>query len=372
MNIKYAGPVRDFSGYGEASRHHVAAFRAAGVNVVLEPLSYTRDSSDYGELGQMLEGLPLEGEYDIKVLHSTPDEFRRLVEPDKYNIGFMYWETDRIPEQFADALELVDEVWTGSEAGKSAIENAGVKTPVFVVPQPIETEREWPKPYKISQFEGYLFYSIFEWTDRKNPEALLKAYLSEFKANEKVGLVLKTYFVNFTGSHKRLIRTAIRKIKAELAQESYPQIFIYLDLMDRSQIMRLHATGDCFVSAHRGEGWGIPQVEAAVFGNPVISTDFGGCHEYFEDDENMFKVPAEMVPVSGMNHSPAWYTPEQNWADVSISGLRSAMRSACQDKDVTKRIAAKGQQKVEEKFNLKTVGNLMADRLKLVNKDQRS
>lgn len=360
MVIKYAAPFLDYSGYGETSRQHIAAFKAADVKVLGELLSYSSESADYSSLGPLMaEVRKNTGSYNIKVLHTTPDEFFRYIEPGKYHIGFCYWETDRIPQAFVDGLGLVDEIWTASEANKSAIRAAGVKAPIYIFPQPLETKREWPKPYVIPGFEGYLFYSIFEWTDRKNPEALIRAYLQEFKHQENTGLLLKTYFRNFSYSNKKMIRNKIGMIRAELGvtPEQAP-IYLYLDLMDRQQVMRLHVTGDCFISTHRGEGWGLPQVEASLAGKPIISTGYGGCHEYFTD-KDAYLIPYTMTPLKGMEHNQRFYNNSQQWADVDIKQVQKLMRKVYETK---KPYTAKNI--VVDKFNLKTVGNMMTDRLR--------
>ncbi len=367
MNVAYLGPLRDYSGYGEANRHFVGALDAVGVHVIPQLVSYVGERSDFGDLGKRIDLLIKDrshDKYDIKILHTTPDEYKRLMEPDTYHIGHFFWETDRIPQDFTKAFSLVDEVWTGSEANKSAILSTGVDKPVYIFPQPIETNRDYGDPYEVPGFpeDGYMFYSVFEWTDRKNPEALIKAYYREFQNGENVGLLLKTYFRNFTLTNKRMIRSKISKIKSELGFKSYPPIFLYLDLMDRSQINRLHKTADCYVSAHRGEGWGVPQVEAMLAGNLVISTGYGGVHEYL-DKSSAILLPYEMVPLTGMQHSSNWYTGEQKWADVDKKVLREAMRWALDNPSSADLIAKGGTALVREEFNFEHVGKLMATRL---------
>lgn len=360
MTIKYCAPMLDYSGYGQTSRQHVAAFRAAGVKVVGELLSYSSENADYGSLGPVIhEVLKTKGDYDIKVLHTTPDEFKRYIEPGKYHIGFCYWETDKIPAAFVEGLELVNEIWTASQANYDAIRKAGVEKPIKVFPQPLETDIDWPRPYEINDFDGYLFYSIFEWTDRKNPEALIRAYLSEFR-DENVGLLIKTYFRNFSYSNKKMIRSKVAMIREELGvtPQQLP-IFLYLDLMDRTQILRLHQTGDCFVSTHRGEGWGLPQVEASLAGKPIISTGYGGCHEYFKAGEANL-LPYKMIKLRGMEHSQRFYATDQQWADVAQSDVQKALRDAYKSRNKPKTAQAT----VKKLFNLETVGRAMANRLR--------
>lgn len=369
MNVAYLGPILDYSGYGEANRHAIAALHAAGVNVCAKKVSYAVEKSDFGAIGLLMEKLiDNRADYKIKILHTTPDEYRHFIEPGKYHIGHFFWETDRVPEDFAKGLQTMDEIWTGSEANKAAMVKAGVDRPIYIYPQAIEVEREDFAPYEIIDFDGYLFYSIFEWIDRKNPRELIKAYYEAFPAGENVGLMLKTYFRNFTLQNKRMIQNQINEIRIELGHTEYPPLFMYFELMDRYQIMRLHATGDCFVSAHRGEGWGIPQVEAALAGKPVVSTNYGGAHEYFKDGETAKLLPFKMKPLRGMEHSSRWYSSEQNWADVDHEALVKAFRWAYENPKKAKAMGKKGQSYVKENFNFEHVGELMSNRLTEIEK----
>lgn len=364
MNVCYLGPLRDHSGYGEANRHAAAALDAAGVNVIARRVRYTLDNSDFGTIGATIHRLlENDGEYRIKIIHTTPDQYARHMEKGKYHIGHFFWETTIVPEAFATGLALMDEIWTGSVANVEAIRAAGVTVPVYVFPQAIETLREPVEPYQLAGFNGYLFYSIFEWTDRKNPQALLEAYWREFTPADNVGLLIKTYFRNFTYLNKRMIREQIKNLKSKLGLENTPPVFIYTELMDRRQVQRIHATGDCFVSAHRGEGWGIPQVEAMLTGNPIISTNYGGVHEYLTDGENALTLPYDLVPVRGMTHSSQWYGGDQKWAEVKKEDLRHRMRYLQNQRHTAAMIGAAGRELVQHDFNLETVGRAMAARL---------
>lgn len=365
MNVAYLGPLKDYSGYGEANRHFVCALDTAGVTVIPQLVSYSHESSDFGALGARIEPwFGRKADYRIKILHTTPNVFRKHIEPGKYHIAHFFWETDRVPDDFAAGLKLCDEIWTGSKANEAAIRKAGVDKPVVIIPQAVDFDTEQQKPYVIPEFDGFLFYSIFEWTDRKNPAALLQAYWEEFQGDENVGLLIKTYFNNFTLGNRRMIRHQVEHLKRRSGLDKFPPVFLYLDLMDRKHITRLHQTGDVYVSAHRGEGWGVPQIQAAVAGNPMISTNYGGCHEYFTDGKNAKLLPYNMVPVKGMEHSPSWYSRDQNWADVDVAALRKAMRWAFDNPAKAQKMGAAAKGFVATAFSFEHVGRLMADRLK--------
>lgn len=364
MNVAYLGPLKDYSGYGEANRHFVAALLEAGIDVSAQLVSYTREASDFGALGRRIEPcFANKSDYRIKILHTTPNVFQRYIEHGKYHIAHFFWETDKVPDDFAGGLELCDEIWTGSQANADAIRKAGVHKPVVIIPQPVDLDVDKQEPYEIGGFDGFLFYSIFEWTDRKNPEALLKAYWEEFQAGENVGLLIKTYFRDFTLGNKRMIRHRIEQLKARSGISKFPPVFLFMDLMDRKHIQRLHQTGDVYVSAHRGEGWGVPQVQAATVGNPMIATGYAGCHEYFTDGVDAKLLQFTMTPLYGMDHSSTWYSSDQNWAEVDAAALRDGLRWAYENPAEVDLMGLHARELAEKEFSFKAVGWMMADRL---------
>lgn len=344
---------------------------AAGVQVKTELPSYVRDSAEFGRLGHLAAELETNNiGYAYQILHTTPDQFKRYMQDDKYHIGRVFWETDRLPQDFAEACKELDEIWTGSQFNADAIKNAGVDVPIYIIPEAIDTEIGDVKPYKI-EVPGFKFYSIFEWTERKNPRALLKAYWQEFQNDEPVALIIKTYVDNFSVEKRQEIKQQIRKVKSQLNLKKYAPVYLYLDLMDRHQIYRFHASCDAFVSAHRGEGWGVPQMEAMLMGKPVISTNVGGIHEYLTNNETALLVPAEMVKITENTRNQRWYTPDMKWAEVDGQALQQKMRFVFDKRKLEAvAIGEAGQQLVLKKFGLETVGNQMRDRLVKIEDEQ--
>lgn len=363
MNVKYCGPALDYSGYGEANRHDIAALVSAGIQVTTEIPRYTPEIADFGNLGALaasLEGKKLD--YQVKIMHTTPNVYGQYHEPGKYHIGRVFWETDKLPDDFVRGINFVDEIWTGSEFNAAALKNSGVSKPIYIIPEAIETPAPKANPYIVYQKDTIKFYSIFEWTERKNPNALLTAYLTEFSADDNVSLTIKTYVDNFDPRHREEITIAIRKLKDRLGLAKYPPIYLYRALMTRHQIYRFHATFDVFVSAHRGEGWGIPQMEAMLMGNPIISTNCGGIHEYLGQNE-AFLVPYKLIPLVENSRNRIWYTSDQKWADIETSDMSKWMRWVYENQKQAKEIGKNARAKVEQVFSINAVGQKMLARL---------
>lgn len=366
MNVKYCGPALDYSGYGEANRHDIAALVSAGIQVTTDIPRYTPEIADFGELGALaasLEGKKID--YRFKILHTTPNVYGQYHEPGKYHIGRVFWETDKLPDDFVRGINFVDEIWTGSEFNAAALRNSGVNKPIYIIPEAIETPAPNANPYIVLQKDTFKFYSIFEWTERKNPNALLRAYLTEFKAGEDVSLTIKTYVDNFDPRHRNEITIAIRKIKDQLGLKSYPPIFLYRMLMTRQQIYRFHATFDCFVSAHRGEGWGIPQMEAMLMGKPIISTACGGIHEHLSP-KDAFLLPYKLIPLVENSRNKHWYCADQKWADVDGQELAKWMRWVFENQKQAREIGENSAKTVDKLFSIKAVGQQMLARLEQI------
>lgn len=367
IKVKYMGSWADYSGYGEANRNAIRAllttnayYKRNKMFVTTEKVVHVREKANFGkaydEISQ-LEGKPLN--YDFKIIHITPDGYMKYLEPMKYHVGHLFWETSRLPQSWVWNANLMDEIWTGDNYHRDVFIKSGVKVPIQVIPQAIDVNIPTPKPFRIDNRPQFLFYSIFQWIERKNPKLLLEAYWQEFKPDEDVGLLIKTYRLDFSANEKAKIYSDITKWKQG---RDTPPVFIYDELMSRDNMFRFHATGDCFVLPHRGEGWGVTQVEASLLGKPVISTNLGGMHDWMDDSMMLLLNDFDMINVFNMDFVP-WYTSDQEWADPSIGELREKMRWVYENRNKSIDMGERARKRVTEEFNYEKVGLLMQDRL---------
>ena len=81
---------------------------------------------------------------------------------------------------------------------------------------------------------------------------------------------------------------------------------------------------------------------------------------YIDEVQGAVALDYQMVPVTGMAHTTL-YTNEQKWAEPDLAQLRKAMRDQFEKQ---KLVGKTCKTFVENNWNLKTVGELMAQRLK--------
>ena len=71
-----------------------------------------------------------------------------------------------------------------------------------------------------------------------------------------------------------------------------PCVVVLSQELDEVQMPQLYASADAFALPTRGEGWGLPIMEAMAMGLPTIATNWSGPSEFLTQ-ENSFPIPIE-------------------------------------------------------------------------------
>src|SRR5690606_25570307 len=112
-------------------------------------------------------------------------------------VGLTMFETDRLPAGWAAACNGMDEVWLPSTFNRETFTRAGVEpTKLQVIPFGLDTAVYNPAtvtPLDIPGRRGFTFLSVFQWSQRKGWDILIKAYLQAFTAADEVCLVIRAY-----------------------------------------------------------------------------------------------------------------------------------------------------------------------------------
>lgn len=357
--IRYTGPILDNSGYAKSCRGNIMALHKLGVPLTLNPISFESAKPDLGETGKILNSLINKDiDYNVNFIHSTPEFWEKYRENGVKNYGYTVWETTKLHHSWANYINTnVDKTIVMCEWNKEVFKKSGVTTPIGVVQYGIDVnEFKDIEPYCVDGVENdtYMFYSIFQWVERKCPLSLIKAYWYAFQNNENVSLVLKTYRSDYSDPEKQAIRSTIRRLKKVMPMDNYPPIYLISHMLSEEEILGLHTRGDCCVSLDRGEGWGLSPFIAGTVGNPIMVTGFGGSSEYAKED-NSYLVNYTLTPVHGMPWSP-WYNGTQLWAEPDVYGASKFMRYIYENQDKSKEKGLRLKKYISENFTWEQVG----------------
>jgi glycosyltransferase involved in cell wall biosynthesis len=322
--VLYCGPISDASGYGEATRNAILALHEAGCDIKTQKVSFTGGVTYKTRGSKLAEELSTRDvDYKIKIIHTTPDTYYLYKEKNKYNIGHLFWETDKLPQGWVQGCNLLDEIWTGSEQQAKMITDSGVTVPVWYFPQAGEINIERLRSYTLPNFSGIVFYSIFDWNERKDPKTLINTFWKEFKGESNVCLLIHTHKGSYSADGTKELISEVKRWKQELGWNDTPRVFICTENLDEEGKTRLHRTGDCYVTTSRGEGWNIPLAEATAHRKPVISPKNGGITDYFTN-KHYYRVEAEKIKINKVFNK--YYEPDMFWLKVDEKSLRERFR----------------------------------------------
>lgn len=254
------------------------------------------------------------GEAPVQVVYAQADVFEK--NNGKIKIGYSMLEVTGIPREWVRQANLMDEVWVPSEFNKVTFKESGVHVPIHVIPLGIDPAYFSPTMRGEKLDDTFTFLSIFEWGERKAPEILLKAFSDEFSIADPVVLVCKVN--NFDGGVN--VRSEIEKLGLRTGGGRI--VIAENAILKNYDLGALYASADCFVLSTRGEGWGMPILEAMACGLPVIATNWSAQTD-FMNEENAFPLEVErMIPAS----AKCPYYDGFDWAEPSYEHLRYLMR----------------------------------------------
>lgn len=349
---RYVGPLRDTAGYGEAARHQLWSLFRAGLDVRAVATSDTVPLPSSAGRGLTLEDVtealinrgfkPQQDKPGLHIYHLPPDQALLQRAGEGKHVCAVVWETSEMPVEWREQLNSFDQTWVPTEWQKTVFERGGVRNVAVV---PFHLDPKWypqlgpailPGPER--RKHETVFYSIFQWSERKAPERLLAAYLTAFTHRDPVRLVLKTYpYSGRPDDFAAIADRVARVVNAVRYPEGIepPRIDLVVNHLSRDELLALHRGGDVFVSLHRGEGWGLPIHEALLMGNPVIFTDISAPRELWQRptlaaDQAVRRVPAMLTPVRDLDHG--LFRCDQAWGEPDVMAAQRLMQDLHQSR----------------------------------------
>ncbi|MEF3274045.1 MAG: glycosyltransferase [Chloroflexus sp.] len=235
-------------------------------------------------------------------------------EHDGYRIGYTMLEVNGLPGEWVAACNSMNEIWTPSRWGLETFAAAGVKRPIHVMPLGYNPDLFHPHGPAQRLDDRFTFLSVFEWGERKAPDLLLKAYCAAFRRSDDVVLIVRT------DNFDRSISVTQQISSLNLPSDGPPIVFLYNQRI--ADLGALYRSADCFVLVTRGEGWGLPILEAMACGIPVIATNWSAQTEFFHEGVGFPIRVRRLVPAQA---KCPYYT-GWSWAEPDFDHLVYLMR----------------------------------------------
>lgn len=337
MNILFLGPYRQNDGWGLASQSYIKALGTTRHNITTRPVFLAGGNTGLEDTEILGYENSFYDSYDI-VIQKTLPHCLFLNRKFKKNIGLFMLETNDISNSTSiHSINTMDEVWVPSTQEKKCLIKSGIRKPIKVISQPIDTNFITDNiNYELNLGplikKTFKFYSISEYIERKNIKDLITAFHMAFTIDQPVSLVLKTSIPNKSPKEsKDIIEKDIQEIKKKLGISGrYKKEIILTNRLPYQDIIGLHNACDCFVSPSLGESFCRPAAEALCLGKTPIVTNHTGPTDFINND-NGFVVQSHRTPVLMRHRTLSDHFDIQNaneyWYQISIYDLIEKMRS---------------------------------------------
>lgn len=267
-------------------------------------------------------------EYDISFQLQLPNEWDNSIA--KFNIGMTAGvETDLCNPDWVDACNKMDLVIVPSKHSANVLnKNSNLKVPTFIVPESfcdsILTEQTQETidgmPNFSTNFNFLLFGQITgdnPLNDRKNIFFTIKWLCEVFKNDEDVGVVIKTNIGRNTAIDRQRTLRIMQTIVKECRKGDYPKIHLLHGDMSDSDVAALykHNQIKALISLTRGEGYGLPILEAAASGLPIIATGWSG-HTDFLNHGKYINILYNLKEIHSSRVDNKIFLSQSKWAEV--------------------------------------------------------
>lgn len=328
MKLLYIGPYKQNDLWGHYSQDFVRSLLCSSQDVTIRPI-YMAPYID-NNIDATFTALEHKShdKYDIVIQHCLPILFHYDGTIPR-NVGMFQFEST-LPTTWKHFIKLMPEVLVSTKYECIQLGNKGIRIPRGV--DVSKFERSYQK-FDFSGNDNFKFYYIGEYEDRKNIQALVKAFHLEFNRSEPVELVINTYKEGIpTEQLLAKINEDFKNIKVALRvyknADSYKKEIVICKKLNTEELGTIHNSCDCFVMPSQGESWESHTFDAMGFGKTPIVTYDTGMSDYIDFETG---YPA----LSDLHHCetsdaplPELYTGHEKWREVSIDSLRHQMRNA--------------------------------------------
>ena len=371
-NILVRGPLLNSAGYGVHARQVFSYLSQRGdcsLSAQVTPWGictfYLNPEFENGLIKEIIQAsYPTEKSFDISFQIQLPNEWDP--EAARFNIGVTAGvETDKCSSDWIDCVNRMDLVVVPSRHTKATFERSGeITTPIHVVPEYIVPEiidkKLEPMNLDLSTKFNFLMFGLITGqnaeSDRKNTFYGIKWFCETFKDDPDVGIVIKTCLGRMTTIDRKNTQVILRKVINEVRQGPYPKFYLSHGLMTNDEVSAFYRSPDINVLASftRGEGYGLPLLEAAASGLPVMATKWSG-HMDFLSNINFSSFDYDLVDIDESRIDEKIFVRGSKWAMPKEDDVKTRLKKIKSSYKTPKEWAKSGSKVLKESLSSESV-----------------
>lgn len=298
--------------------------------------------------------------FDISFQVQLPDEWDPKLA--KFNFGVSaVVETLTCNPSWIESCNNMDAIIVPSNHAKRCLENTGsVNVPILVVPESfveaIEDEDIEPLDLDLNTSFNFLIFGQMTGNtsenDRKNIFNTVKWLCEVFKDDPSVGIILKTNQGTGTRIDRNLTKRTVSGMIESMRDGPYPRIHVLHGNMTSEEVAGLYRRKDikCMVSLTRGEGYGLPLLEASASGLPVMVTNWSG-HLDFMKKGKFIPIDFKMKEIDKSRVDNRIFLNGMMWAEASEKDFKDKVLKFRKKPDMPKEWALELSEKIKNSLS---------------------
>ncbi len=335
-HVHIRGPLLSISGYGVHARQIARWAFSQNFKVTVEILPwgttpwYTDRNECDGLINKIMEAsTPLKTKPDYSFQVMLPHEWDNTIAKKNFGVSAIV-ETDVCSKAWVSACQKMDHVIVPSEFAKRCLLNSGLKGKrATVIPEAfIDTCLEDPIELSIEfqTNENYLMLGQMsgDWeTDRKNTAQTIALFCDTFKNRPDVGLIIKTNSGTNSTVDRTISRNLLKSILKQVRKGDFPKVYFLHGYLKDEEVSSLyqHPKVKGLISLTHGEGFGLPLLEAAACGLPVLATNWSA-HTEFLNLGKWKKIHGRIEKIPNKKVDGTIFIDGAKWANIDIPSAR--------------------------------------------------
>jgi glycosyltransferase involved in cell wall biosynthesis len=314
-----------FSGFGSVSMNAVKSLGNLGVDVCFGGQQFDKKSFPDEEFSNYKKNIDPDC---VVIQYRQPGQYRRNMAERMF--GYTPWETSQVPLSWVGQMNKMYGIFTTCKQNVECFKNSGVKVPIYIYYHGVDPLKY---PYiERSKNSTFVFGSLGRLSIRKGTDILIKAFKEEFKTEKDVALMLKT-----------------SDAMLNLGKIDDSRIIVIGEVCSHEKKLEYLSQMDCFVFPSRGEGFGLPPLEAMATGIPCIMTNWSGLADFGDKDDTLL-LDYKLEPA--LNFTKDIYKEECGlWAEPDFAQLKQKMRWAYEHRDKIKTMGKQASERVHFNWN---------------------
>ena len=193
--------------------------------------------------------------------------------------------------------------------------------------------------------------------DRKNTFYAIKWFCEAFKGREDVGLIVKTNRGRNTSLDFKIVSKMFSQLVNEVREGEFPKVHFLHGNLSTSHMNSLYRDKSikALLAPTRGEGYGLPILEAAVCGLPVITTNWSG-HLDFMNLGKFISLNYNLIPVTEARVDGNVFVKNAKWAmPIEDDFKEKLIKFSKKGDSIPKKWAKELSEKVKEKYSFEQI-----------------